>query len=358
MKKLILICLCFLPALLLAKPYKISICPNGMAASETDTAAYLAYPETWANAAKASDLYMCYDANLVEKPWHGHKKVDIQLLVDELKKFDLKIGLEFSLFGVKTATRSVGQQAADTVIALIDKIHDAGGKLYSLHLDGPEYRMLKGLAHDPNNALELDAFTDELLIFFKTVHEKYPEVNIGLIACPHGWNYDENHRGFNANYSKKSGLYLRDVHNAMYKKLSEGGEKIAFMSIDHPYPYYIRYKSHGEELPVDPKATYLLLQDWCNERNIDLMATIISEPKYHGDVSTFDEEKKKECDIQFQEDCLNYIEILHKDGIKPQWFQIQSWYKVPCEYGPETKDYTFFNNANKYIKRIGELFDK
>jgi len=356
MKKLILICLCFLPALLLAKPYKISICPNGMAASETDTASYLAYPETWANVANAADLYMCYDANLVEKPWHGHKKVDVQLLVDTLKKFDLKIGLEFSLFGAKSATRSVGQHSADTVIALIDKIYAAGGQLYSLHLDGPEYRMLKGLTRDPNMGLELDAFTDELLLFFKTIHEKYPEVNIGLIACPHGWDYDEDHIGFNPGYTQKSGFYLKDVHNAIYKKLTEGGEKIAFISVDHPYTFYTRYRSHSTMQEVDPKATFLLLQDWCKERNIDLMATIISEPKYHGDVSTFDEEKKKECDIKFQEDCLNYIEKLHADGINPQWFQIQSWYKVPCTYGPEDKDYSFFNNAKKYIKRISELY--
>jgi len=339
-----------------AKPYKISICPNGLAFDEANTEVYLAHPETWAKTAKGADLFMCYDANLVDKPWLGNKAVDAKLLVEATKKQNLKIGVEFGLFGNKTPTKSQGKLAAEILFSIIDKIYNAGGSVYSIHLDGPEYRMLKGLCATPENGLELDAYTEELLIFFKTVHEKYPEINIGLIACPHGWNYDENHYGFHPTFTEGSKLYLKDIHNAVYKKLSEGGEKIAFISVDHPYEFYTYLKTIDKKHDIDPKATYLLIQDWCKERNIDLMSTIITGPKVHGEFKTLTADQREKCDIAFEEECLTYIEKLHADGIKPQWFQIQSWYEMPCKYGPETNELTFFHTANLCIQRISELY--
>jgi hypothetical protein len=58
----------------------------------------------------------------------------------------------------------------------------------------------------------------------------------------------------------------------------------------------------------------------------------------------------------FHDGTLAYIRQLRRDGVFPDCFTIQSWYKLPAEHLPEEERYSFMQTARDAIRLIRELF--
>lgn len=58
----------------------------------------------------------------------------------------------------------------------------------------------------------------------------------------------------------------------------------------------------------------------------------------------------------FHDQTLAYIRRLHSDGVFPDCFTIQSWYKLPDEHLPETGGHSFMHTARDSIRLIRGLY--
>jgi hypothetical protein len=58
----------------------------------------------------------------------------------------------------------------------------------------------------------------------------------------------------------------------------------------------------------------------------------------------------------FHDETLAYIRQLRRDGVFPDCFTIQSWYKLPAVHLPEEESYSFMHTARDAIRLIRELF--
>jgi len=355
MKKIFLILsLCIFLSTSYAKIPRIAFGPPTTAARESDPSEFIDHPELWTNLAANSELYLAIDGELLGKhSWL--KPMNVQNLVDVLKKQNLRLGIEFSGFGSETKENQGSRAARHIIENILDPIHAAGGSVQTIHLDGPDYRMLKGMHRVPEAGLNLEELAEELRIFYTAIHDKYPNIKIGLIVDPKAWDYDEDTAGFLRYYTQKSGLYLEDVINEIHKTLTTYGEKIGFIELDCPYPYYTKKRSL-DHADIDIPDIFRRLQKWSNQRKIPFMIVVNTEPKFPGDIKTFDDEKRIATDIAYREDCLEYITALHKDGIQPDWILLESWYSTPTKNAPETEEGTFFHTTNACIEHIRKVF--
>ena len=339
-----------------AKIPRIAFGPPTTAARESDPSEFVDHPELWSELAKNAELFLAIDGELLGKhSWL--KPMNITNIVNTLKKQNLRMGIEFSGFGSPQKENQGAKAAKHLVENILDKIYAEGGSVQTIHLDGPDYRMLKGMHKTPESGLTLEELAQELLVFYQDVHKKYPDIKIGLIVDPKAWDYDEDTAGFLRYYTQKSGLYLEDVINTIYDKLNKADEKIGFIELDCPYPYYIKKRSL-DHVDFDCPDIFRRLQKWSNERKLPFMVVVNTEPKFPGDIKTFDDEKRIATDIAYREDCLEYISKLHADGIRPDWILLESWYSTPTKNVPETEEGTFFHTTNECIKHIRKVFAK
>lgn len=58
----------------------------------------------------------------------------------------------------------------------------------------------------------------------------------------------------------------------------------------------------------------------------------------------------------FHDETVAFIRRLRKDGIFPDCFTIQSWYKLPEEHLPEDGGHSFMHTARDSIRLIRQLF--
>jgi hypothetical protein len=269
-----------------------------------------------------------------------------------MTKHSIEIGAEFGHFGFHQG-KDQGLQAARYALGSHKPIFDAGGKLATLHLDGPVRRMIKGHSTNPD-ALTLDEIAAELAGFFRHVHKRYPAVRIGLITNFPNWDYSDAYRGFNGHYTDRTGVTYLQALDKVHAAVEEAGERIAFIEIDCPYNYYIRKTTRAEDAPLDNAGKFLALQAWCGKRGIKLHIVINCEPgPLEADAT---DGQKKKAGQRFHEGTLGYIKILRRDGIFPDAFLIQSWYKAPVDHLPETQEYTFMNTARDAIRLIRTLY--
>jgi len=340
-----------------AKIPKIALGPPVATFEEGTSEAWVSHPELWKNVAKKSKIVLTFDGAIISKGWI--KPVDAKALVETAKKLNLGIAIEFSLFAAPVAVPSEGKTAADILVrGILQPIYDAGGEVHSVFLDGADYRLLEGLhKRGEGCGLTVEQYAQEMVIFWKTVHELDPMIKICPIEDPKAWEFDKETPCFFDGYTSKSGVYMKDSLDALYKALTEAGETIPIISLDCPYPYY-NYKKSQKGEDIDTKQAILKIQKWCAERKIEMMYIVNTEPKFGGKLEEMSESKKEELNEHYREDCLKYIEMIYNDGIQPDWIMLESWYHVPTKNVPETEDGTFFNITNECIDLINALYKK
>jgi len=215
--------------------------------------------------------------------------------------------------------------------------------------------MIKGMNKSPS-AKTLDETAAELAVFWKEVHSAYPQTEIGLITNFPNWDYDSNHKGFVGHYTDRAGVTYLETIDAVYKSITEASEEIDFIEVDCPFNYYRQTRTRNDDDVVDNAKKFLALQEWCDERGVKFYLIVNTEPGYVDANST--EEVRERANKRFQEDILEYIRQIRKDGIFPDSFLIQSWYKAPTTHLPESEKYTFMNTALETIDLIHELYPR
>jgi hypothetical protein len=155
-------------------------------------------------------------------------------------------------------------------------------------------------------------------------------------------------------WTDRGGVYYRDALEAVYRAAREKGTRFDFVEVDCPLNYYRATANRADpSRPVDNPAKFRALQQWCEERNLEfwLIVNFDTNPQ---DVAG----EPALGNRLFHDRTLDYIRRLRKDGIFPDCFTIQSWYKLPEEHLPEDGGYSFMHTARDSIRLIRRLFPR
>jgi hypothetical protein len=141
---------------------------------------------------------------------------------------------------------------------------------------------------------------------------------------------------------------LEAVHTAARQKKT----RFDFVEVDCPLNYYRASVNRANpSRRVNHPATFKALKQWCEKRNVEFWLLV------DFDTNPQDVAGKPELGNRFfHDETLAYIRRLRKDGIFPDCFTIQSWYKLPAEHLPEEGGYSFMHTARDSIRLIRKLF--
>ncbi|MCX7014968.1 MAG: hypothetical protein NTW86_20850 [Candidatus Sumerlaeota bacterium] len=322
-------------AALAPKPYEIGVAPSHITISpnplfESDAA--------WASVADGVDLYKYYGVQTAGAPWAT--AIDCKSFVACMKKHGIRIGCEFGDFHLGAGPSR--PDPAEAAIRQIQPVFDAGGEVASIHLDGPERRMIRGI-NPSANALSLDEVAAAMVDFWRKIRTAYPRIQIGLITNLPNWDYSDDLAGYNGHYTDQSGATYLHVLETFHKALAESGERIDFVEVDYPCNYYLETQTRKKDAPVDGKRIFLRLQEWLAQRHIGFHMIVNAEPRNLGAQG-------------FHDLTLEYVRRLRRDGVFPDVFIIQSWYKEPADNLPETAPLTFMNTAADAMRLIRRLY--
>lgn len=314
------------------KAYEIGIAPSHITVPAEPM---LTSSAEWPTVADRIDLYKYYGVQLTPAPWAT--PIDPRQLVAMAQREDIALGCEFGGFAANDKT---GKLAIAAAFKQIDPVFQAGGKVASIHLDGPVRRQIKGVAKEPQ-AKSLEGIASELAQFYIAMHKKYPDMKVGLITNFPNWDYTRELPGVNGHFTDKSSKTYLQVLDAVESALRKVDQTIDFVEIDCPYNYYSATRTHHKDAAVDNAAKFRALHKWCTDRGIALHLIINA---------------KASSAKGFHDLTLAYIMQLRRDGIAPDAFIIQSWYKHPEAQLPEGAPNTFMNTARDAITQIHTWF--
>ncbi|MFP6723716.1 MAG: hypothetical protein VCF25_26130, partial [Candidatus Poribacteria bacterium] len=225
-----------------------------------------------------------------------------------------------------------------------DPIFENDGKVYSLHLDGPIRRMIKGVNNKPN-AMSIQSISNTLTKFWKNIHNKYPEIKIGLIVNLPNWDFTQEYVGYNGDYTDQSGYTYLEILNTINLELNNANERLDFIEIDCPFNYFREKYTRNKDFQLDNESKFINIQNWCKNNDVDFHLIINAEPRNQGAKG-------------FYNLTYEYVQRIRNAGLFPDKFIIQSWYTEPSKNLPEKGKYTFTNSAKDAIYLINELYSR
>ena len=236
------------------------------------------------------------------------------------------------------------ERVVQSAFKQLDPVFHNGGRVDSLHLDGPIRRMLKEV-HDHPDALSLGEISSLLVKFWKKIKLRYPNIRIGLVTNLPNWDYTKELHGWNGHYTDRSGVTYLHALEAVHSALLEAGQKMDFLEIDYPYNYYREVRTRQGDAVLNNAAKLSHVENWCLKNGIQFHLVVNAEPRKAGGKGFYDLTSE-------------YVQRLYQDKIYPDSFIFQSWYKQPDEHLPETKKYTFMNTARDAIHSVHQLYPK
>ena len=318
------------------KNYKIGLAPSHVTISHNPL---LSNTSGWPLVSKQIDFYKYYGVQLTDLS--QFTSIDPKVLVAFAKKEKISLGCEFGDFHL---SQNMTERVVQAAFNQLDPVFQNGGRVDSLHLDGPIRRMLKGV-HDHPHALSLGEISSFLVSFWKKIKLRYPNIRIGLVTNLPNWDYTEELHGWNGHDTDRSGLTYLQVLEEVHSALLEAGQKMDFLEIDYPYNYYREVRTRKGDAMVNNAAKLSHIENWCLNNGIQFHLVVNAEPRKAGGKGFYD----LTCE---------YVQRLHRDKIYPDSFIFQSWYKQPDEHLPETKKYTFMNTARDAIYSVHQLYSK
>jgi hypothetical protein len=321
-----------------AKPYWIGVTASHVA---EPAGPLFAADAPWKEGLAGVEFYKFYGVQAAGAEWAT--ELNVSDFVAFCKRNDLWIACEFGNFSVKSG-RPLSETAFEHVVAQLDPIIAAGGRVSSIDLDGPVRQTVKGVVKHPD-ALELDGIAQEMVRFFKLVRERYPEIQVGLIPNLPNWDYTRELAGYNGHNTDGSGHTYLAALERISKALQASGDKLDFVEVDCPYNYYRETRTRKGDAPVDNAKKLLALQAWCEKNSAEFRLIVNAEHRGGGGNA-------------FHDLTLEYVRDLRRDGVFPDGFIIQSWYNKPDKNLPETEADTFTNTLRDTVRLINELFPK
>jgi len=330
--------------MLAPKPYRIGIAPSHI----TKPTAPLFDERTndWDEVREQIDFYKVYSLQAVPPDWATPLPVDT--FAKFVKEHHIAVDAEFGSFqpGV-----GAGKTAAERARAMHAWMEHRGVELRALHLDGP-IRRLMACDRETVDGLDLEQAAEELADFLVECRKTFPETRIGLITNFPNWHYTPEHPGMLGTWSNRSGVYYRDALEAVCLAAKKKGGRFDFVEVDCPFNYYRSTANRTDPARrVDNAAKFKALQRWCEQRAVEFWLII-----------NFDTNPQKVMgkpglgNRLFHDETLAYIRRLRRDGVFPDCFTIQSWYKLLVEHLPEDGGYSFMHTARDSIRLIRGLF--
>jgi hypothetical protein len=201
-------------------------------------------------------------------------------------------------------------------------------------------------------SLSLEQASAEVAVFLAECRTAFPGTKIGLITNFPNWHYTPNHPGMLGTWTNSHGIHYHEALEAVYEAAKANGTGFDFVEVDCPWNYYRATANRSEpQRRVDNAAKFKALQQWCKERGVELWLVVnydTNPQKVAG--------KGELGNKLFHDNTLAYIRRLRRDGVFPDCFTIQSWYKLPDQHLPEEDGYSFMHTARDAIRLIRELY--
>ena len=318
------------------KNYKIGLAPSHVTTSPNSL---LKNTSQWAFVSKQIDFYKYYGVQFMSLP--QFTSIDPKILVAFAKKEKISLGCEFGDFHL---SKNMTERVVQSAFKQLDPVFQNGGRVDSLHLDGPIRRMLKGVQNHPD-AFSLGEISSLLVKFWKKIKLRYPKIRIGLVTNLPNWDYTKELHGWNGHYTDRSGVTYLQALEEVHSALLVAGQKMDFLEIDYPYNYYREVRTRQGDEVLNNAAKLSHVENWCLKNGIQFHLVVNAEPRKAGGKGFYD----LTCE---------YVQRLYQDKIYPDSFIFQSWYKHPDEHLPETKKYTFMNTARDAIHSVHQLYPK
>lgn len=302
----------------------------------------------WDEVRTSIDFYKIYSLQASPPGWASRLPVDS--FAGFVKEHAIAVDAEFGDFR-PGGGGGEGVAAAERARAMHAWLGHRGLRVRALHLDGPIRRLMR-CDRKENDGLSLQQTAEEIAAFLSVSRKDFPETKIGLITNFPNWHYTPEYPGMLGTWTERSGVHYRDALEAVYQAAREKGATFDFVEVDCPWNYYRATKNRSDPTRrVDNAAKFKALQQWCEEHDLEFWLIV-----------NFDTNPQKvagESDLGnrlFHDQTLAYIRRLRKDGIFPDCFTIQSWYKLPTEHLPEEGDYSFMHTARDSIRLIRQSF--
>jgi hypothetical protein len=287
------------------------------------------------------------------------RRLDAKTFAQFTNKSKLVVGIEFGhmFLPPEGSTQEPWQRWLNEAVAEIQPVFDAGGRVDTVHVDGPIRRLLGfgGGGGVKQRSLPYDQAMDQFVKFWVELEKRYKGIRIGYLVNFPNWDYTKEYHGLIGHFTDKTGNYFDDVLSEFYRKLTVAGGTLSFLEVDCPYKYYVAEKTHRGDAPVDNPGKIRALERWCDARNIKLHM-IVNEQALSHKVQDPAPELVAEATKRFTENSVSYVQALATDGITPDTFLIQSWYGVPKIHVPETKTGTTTHAASAIVTKIHQCY--
>jgi len=228
----------------------------------------------------------------------------------------------------------------------------AGGKIKYLDMDHPITRLIYQTVNGRETKADfhtLGSASDQLVEVMKLWRDKIPDIefcfltnfpNYGWADYPayHAWDFTgEGEKGY---YDAKAEL------ETVIKKTAAAGIPLKGITVDNPYDY-----ATGQHFSNQPSVTTGVdwvqrlrdLQDFCKQNKLEF-GLIFNSERAGSEGSGSDE-------LYFKE-TLDFVDLYCSTGSIPDYYIIQSWYKHPSAYVPETEPYTMTNLVMEVILKL------
>lgn len=328
------------------KPYRVGIAPSHITMPTAPL--FEGRVDEWDEVRGSIDFYKVYSLQAVPPKWATPLPVDS--FAAFVKKHGIEVDAEFGAFGINNGVDE-GSASAGRAKAMHAWMAHRGLKMAALHLDGPMRRML---AYEGKKgcSLPLPKVAEEVAIFLSECRAAFPGTKIGLITNFPNWHYTPEHPGMLGGYTEKTGVHYLDALEAVWRAAKERGTRFDFVEVDCPFNYYRATANRADpSRRVDNAPKFKALHRWCEGRGIEFWLVV--------NYDTNPQKVAEKADLGnrlFHDNTLAYIRRLHRDGVFPDCFTIQSWYKLPQEHLPEDGSYSFMHTARDAIRLIRQLY--
>ncbi len=301
------------------KNYEIGITPSLFTAPPDSL---FTQQKAWQEALSEIDFFKFYSMQIIDGGNLWRNRITPKLLTEFSGARGIEIGCETGSFHFESPNAELLTELQ------FEPIITAGGKIATVHLDGPVRRLLQGINNHPK-ALSLSATADRLVLFWQKIHRKYPGIKIGIITNLPNWDYSDELPGYVGHFTDSSGHTYQEVLDMLYDKITAAGEKIAFVEVDCPYNYFRQTETLHKDGKIDNGEKLRALSAWCWQRDI----------KFHVIVNS--EVKNASAKIYY-EDVMQYLLALRRE--------------YPRENLPENEKYTFMNTVRDGIILLRALY--
>jgi len=283
--------------------------------------------------------------NRINHPRHKIPDEIFAQIIDIMKNNSIKMFIETksAYTGSETSFEKAGFWDADRDISYIKRIYKHGYECHGLELDGAFF--------DYTNAGMSDEQAGQAVVdYFKSVHEAYPEILLYLLFnFPNwGWKGEGAYRTDNGNPMYMGDAY--DTYNFLSDLLKRNNIPIEGVVIDNPYDYTVaEHELIEKEVAVK------------NVKEIDWIARILEfESIVHKQnlkfYMIFNSQNGGDTDNQrYHDETIAYIDLYYKSGGRPDGAEMESWYKKPDEFLPETSELTMTGITKDSILLIDKL---